>query len=110
MQALRMPQTDTVAVAPNCFDLPMAQGVIIEKDETSGLIRCTSNLVSLWEDGITDEQLAEIVKTKKVRMYVRLVTAVTPPIAVTASNPFDIYDDLITLKDAQKMLEDTNQV
>lgn len=101
-----MPQTSAVAAAEGCFDLPMAEGVIIGKDK-SGLITCTSNLITLWENDVTDEQIAEIVRTKKVKTYVRLVTAVTPPIAVTVENPFDMYDDLITLKEAMKMEQET---
>lgn len=109
MKVLRMPQTDAVAVAEGCFDLPQAQGVQISTDESTGLLTCTCNLVTLWENDVTDEQIAEIVRTKKVKTYVRIVAAVTPPLAVTVDNPFDLYDDLITLKEAMKMEQETAQ-
>jgi hypothetical protein len=95
MNVIKLPQTDVIATAPGCFDLPMAQAVIIEGDSMKVC------LVTCWE--LTDEELTEVIKTK--RLYLRLMTAQTPPVSLEVVNPFTAYNNVITLKQAQQQTE-----
>jgi len=95
MNVIKLPQTDVIATAPGCYDLPMVQAVVIgEKDIQGCLITC-------WE--LTEEELQEVIKTK--RLYLRLMTAVTPPVSLEVYNPFEIYNDIIPLKEAMKTMD-----
>lgn len=96
MEVVKLPQTDVIATAPGCFDLPMAQAVIMT-DKTQPQV-C---LITCWE--LSDEELEEVKKNK--RIYLRLHTAQTPPVAMEVWNPFERYTDIVTLKEAVKILE-----
>lgn len=95
MNVVKLPQTDCIAVAPGCFDLPMAQAVVIKPDEKHEVC-----LITCWE--LTDEELQEVIKTK--RLYLRLHTAVTPPVLLEVYDPFVMYSDIIPLKEAMKTM------
>lgn len=96
MNVVKLPQTDVIAVAPGCYDLPMAQAIQVMQDGKH--LAC---LVTCWE--LTEEELEEVKKTK--RLYLRLVTAVTPPVSLEVYDPFLIYGDIIPLKEAMKTME-----
>lgn len=97
MNVIKLPQTDVIATAEGCFDLPMVQAVIT----TNGIENAQVCLITCWE--LTPEEIVEVIKNR--RIYLRLHTAQTPPVSMEVYNPFETYTDIIPLKEALKQLD-----
>lgn len=115
MNVVKIPQTDVVAVAPGCFDLPQAQGIDlcdqchgageVQHADLKGVCgKCDGNgfvgirLVTKWT--FTQEEwdyLASLPLDER-GVYQSVCAAQTPPVNITVQNPFDIWADVIPLK------------
>lgn len=115
MNVVKIPQTDVVAVAPGCFDLPQAQGIdVCDQCHGSGKIqhaelvgecgKCDGlgytgvRLVTAWRFTQEEWDYLASLPLEERGVYQHICAAHTPPVNITVQNPFDIWPDVIPLK------------
>lgn len=89
MKGVSFPEQSTVYGKPagwkdaDCYGLPVAQTVYANSD--GSLVPC---LISCWEGELTDAQIAEIVRTRKVKIFQSITGASLPPSCLMIESPF----------------------
>lgn len=89
MHGVSFPQQTTVYGKPagwkdeDCYGLPVSQSIYLNSDEKP--VPC---LISCWEQDLTDVQLEEIVRTRKVRSYLSITGTGMPPVSISLDSPF----------------------
>src|SRR5580700_3594596 len=104
MNVVKIPQTDVVAVAPGCFDLPVAQGIDLCEQcadgkmpngedcaacDGAGYVRV--RLVTSWRFTQEEWDYLASLPLEKRGVYLSVMTVQTPPVYVMVQNPFDIW-------------------
>lgn len=115
MNVVKIPQTDVVAVAPGCFDLPQAQGIdlcdqchgegeILHADLKGVCGKCDGagftgiRLVTKWCFTQEEWDYLASLPLEERGIYQHVCAAQTPPVNITVQNPFDIWADVVPLK------------
>lgn len=127
MEVVKFEGVDTIAVAKDCFDLPLAQcvdmcdkcagsgkavaipddGVPACEDTKAVLIECPGcrgegvvrvRLISSWR--FTEEEFQYMVDHPEARgVFLSVVAAKTPPVFISVGNPLEMWpDSVITVK------------
>jgi len=114
MNAVKIPQTDCIAVSPGCFDLPQVQCIEICQacdkglvDETYKCAKCDGlgyvgvRLITRWE--FTDEEWKYMTDHPESRgVYLHVCAAQTPPVLIDINEPFSTWDDIMPIKEYLK--------
>lgn len=88
MDAINFPQATKNMIAPpgftkeEVFDLPVNEGFYFIRRGKP--VPC---LTSCWQQELTDEQLEEIIKTRKVTVYLMIMGYGMPAVSVDLNNP-----------------------
>lgn len=115
MNVVKIPQTDVIATAPGCFDLPQAQAIdLCDACGGSGEInhhtlsakcgKCDGNgyigvrLVTSWRFTQEEWDYLAGLPLEERGVYMSVCAVHTPPVNLNVQNPFEIWPDLVPLK------------
>lgn len=91
MRGVEFPEHSTIFGKPDgwkdadCYGLPVAQTIYGNSEEKD--VPC---LVSCWEQELTDAEIEEIVRTRKVRAWLSITGSGMPPVSISIETPFPV--------------------
>jgi len=107
MKGIKFPESTTGYGKPegwkdeDCYTLPVSQSYY--GDSEGRAIPC---LISCWEHDLTDAQIEEIIRTRKVRTYLSITGAGMPPVSLSLDSPFpENYDKELACQYHQRIAE-----
>jgi hypothetical protein len=94
MKGVKFPEQTTVYGKPegwkdeDCYGLPVAQSFYLNSDQKP--VPC---LISSWEGELTDEQIDEIIRSRKVKVFLSITGTGMPPVSLQVDTPFGEHYD-----------------